>query len=526
MKQPNIYKKQWISFFIVLLIAIASTAFILYRIPLTTTQDQFFWISAVIISALFLIHLANSYYLKNAEKQLASALSDNLTPPVELPLLAFTIQQKQALIDKDVETFRHINAELTVKASLDNLTNLQNRSAFRKELNDFLQKESTAEQACLCLIRATELTTINRHRGRIAGDQYLLALAEIIRYVGKKFATTHLYRLSSSDYAILIFNSQASVAPILGKELKQLFDNFQLQMTMDSVAYSGITFLSPGEQPEQPLCRADLALAKAQTSGTNGWFIQADDANDAFQGESHWQETIRFIINSGNIGFVGQSILPLNMAIHNYTQIIPRFAGHNKQLIPYDTVYAMAMRHGLMDKLEKLVIEGALRQKKRNPEQAARWGMNLSANALFDTSFMNWLEQLLIREQETAPGFVFEIDEEILECHLPASIRMFEMLRRVGSRSCISKFGRGLGSFRLYRELRPDYIKLDSDLTDTLQHDGASQQFIRMIIEISHRLGCMVIAGGVESMVQREMLEHMYVDAIQGQLVSKTISID
>ena len=113
MKQPNIYKKQWISFFIVLLIAIASTAFILYRIPLTTTQDQFFWISAVIISALFLIHLANSYYLKNAEKQLASALSDNLTPPVELPLLALTIQQKQALIDKDVETFRHINAELT-----------------------------------------------------------------------------------------------------------------------------------------------------------------------------------------------------------------------------------------------------------------------------------------------------------------------------------------------------------------------------------------------------------------------------
>ncbi len=65
MKQPNIYKKQWISFFIVLLIAIASTAIILYRIPLTTTQDQFFWISAVIISALFLIHLAHRLDLKS-----------------------------------------------------------------------------------------------------------------------------------------------------------------------------------------------------------------------------------------------------------------------------------------------------------------------------------------------------------------------------------------------------------------------------------------------------------------------------
>ena len=167
------------------------------------------------------------------------------------------------------------------------------------------------------------------------------------------------------------------------------------------------------------------------------------------------------------------------------------------------------------------MIEGALRQKKRNPEQAARWGMNLSANALFDTSFMNWLEQLLIREQETAPGFVFEIDEEILECHLPASIRMFEMLRRVGSRSCISKFGRGLGSFRLYRELRPDYIKLDSDLTDTLQHDGASQQFIRMIVEVSHRLGCVVVAEGVETIAQKQLLETLFIDAIQGYLIAR-----
>ena len=131
----------------------------------------------------------------------------------------------------------------------------------------------------------------------------------------------------------------------------------------------------------------------------------------------------------------------------------------------------------------------------------------------------------LLQEQDIAPNLVFEIDEEILDCHLAASIRMFEMLRRVGCRSCISKFGRGLGSFRLYRELRPDYIKLDSYLVETIERDGTSQQFVRMIIEISHRLGCVVIAEGVETTSQREALERMYIDGIQGQLVSKIIPI-
>ncbi len=526
MKQPNIYRKQWISFFVILLLTIACSTFVLYIIPSATLQDQSFWLFGILAVALLLMHLSNRSLLKNAETQLASALTSDLPPPDIFPLLTAAIEQKSALINKDIEKIKQINSELTLKASKDNLTDLQNRSAFRKELSHFLQKENTSEQACLCLIRATELANINHLRGRIAGDQYLLAIADIIRYVGRKFSTPHLYRLSSSDYAILLLNAQASVAPMLGKELKQLFDNFQLQMTIDSVAYSGITFMIPGQSPEQPLARVDLALAKAQTSVTNGWFIQTDNTDDAFHGESHWLKTIQLIIDSGKIGFAGLSILPLNMAIHNYIQVVPRFIGHNQLLIPRDTVYAMAMRHGLMNKLEQLVIENAFWQKKRHPEHAIKWGLNLSANALFDASFINWLEQLLIREQEIAPSFVFEIDEEILECHLAASIRMFEMLRRTGCRSCISKFGKGLGSFRLYRELRPDYIKLDSGLADTLQHDGTSQQFIRMIIEVSHRLGCMVIAGGVENMVQREMLEHMYVDAIQGQLVSKTISID
>mgnify|MGYP000034072078 FL=1 len=526
MKEQSIYQKQWLSLAIILLLAVAINTVVIYYSFADYAGSSLILISnGLLILSLLTLHWFGQSLLRKAESKTASLLLENQPSPKIFPLLSSVIQRHHDSLQQDINKIKSLNSELEHKALQDNLTCLQNRSAFRKHLTEFLQQENQSEQACLCLIRSTELTSINHQRGRVAGDQYLQAIAEIVQYVGHRFSTEYIYRLSSSDYAILIKNITLSIAPILGKELKQLFDNFQLQMSMDSAAYTGITFLRPGQLPEQALSRADLALAKAQTSVVNGWYVQELDADDAFQGESHWRQAIQFIIESRNVTFNGQAIQPLNMAVNNYIQIIPRFIGQKQQPLPTETVYAMAMRHGIMSKLEELVVENMLQQHKLHSENIARWGLNLSVNALFNSSFMIWLERILLREQEIAPNLVFEIDEEILDCHLAASIRMFEMLRRVGSRSCISKFGRGMGSFRLYRELRPDYIKLDSALIDTIERDSASQQFIRMIVEISHRMGCVVIAEGVENMSQRETLERMYIDGIQGQLVSKVIQL-
>lgn len=526
MRVRNIYQKQWLSFGIILLLAIAINTQALLYLFVDSVNSRLLLISnGLLLISLTTLSLCGHILLKRAEALAATHLINNEPASKIFPLLSVVVQRNHEALQQDIEKIKGINSELEYKVLQDNLTNLQNRSAFRKDITEFLQQENQSEQACLCLIRSTELTTINNQRGRVAGDQYLLAIADIIQHVGHRFSTNNLYRLSSSDYAIFIKNVTPAVSNILGKELKQLFDNFQLQMSMDSAAYTGITFLRPGQLPEQALSRADLALAKAQTSIVNGWFVQEEDAHDAFQGESHWRQAIQYIVDSRSVSFNGQAIQLLNMAVNNYMQIIPRFMGDKQQVLPTETVYAMAMRHGIMSKLEELVIENMLQQYKFNQEQGTRWGLNLSVSALFNSSFMIWLERTLLREQDVAPNLVFEIDEEILDCHLAASIRMFEMLRRVGSRSCISKFGRGLGSFRLYRELRPDYIKLDSGLIDSIERDSASQQFIRMIVEISHRLGCIVIAEGVENMSQREALERMYVDGVQGQLVSKIVPI-
>jgi EAL domain-containing protein (putative c-di-GMP-specific phosphodiesterase class I) len=78
-----------------------------------------------------------------------------------------------------------------------------------------------------------------------------------------------------------------------------------------------------------------------------------------------------------------------------------------------------------------------------------------------------------------------------------------------------------MDSFTLLHELRPDYVKLDPLLLGTLERDIANQQFVRMIVDVSHRMGCLVIAEGVEELGQKQLLEGMYVDGLQGYLIAR-----
>lgn len=410
---------------------------------------------------------------------------------------------------------------LELRVNQDPLTNLLNRTSFRQDLTEILHDEEQVSFSLLAIVRATELATINQQRGFVAGDKYLIDVANLINKSAKRLANARVYRMGGSDFGVLLKVGNSNQATLLGGELKVAFDQYQQDNQLESVAYTGLTLLKPGQEPEQILGRSDLALAKAQTCITNGWFLQEKDSEDYLQGESYWKQVIADVIARKAILLMQQPIQSMNISIRTYTEIFARFVGENGQVMPTETLLAMAQRHDLLIRLEQQIIELIMQQHSQQNFANQRWGINLSANALMNTAFLIWLERQLLRESGVAANLVFEVDEDLLDCNLAASTRLFEMLRRVGSRSSISKFGKGLGSFRLYRELKPDYIKLDPSLINVLEREHTSQQFIRMIVEVSHRLGCVVIAEGVENIAQKQLLETMYIDAIQGYLIAR-----
>ena len=410
---------------------------------------------------------------------------------------------------------------LSKQINMDNLTGLYNRFYFRGELVDILSDKKQSQSAILALIRATGLGHINKQRGFQLGDSYLKDISNMLKQCTKRYPDSQLYRVSGPDFAIIIPNMTAAVAHKLAREIKANLDEYQSLHELENVAYIGITTIHSGHQPEKVLARADTALAKAQLEGPNYWAFQQQDSEQDNQGQSYWKDVIEDIINKRSLMLLSQPVQPIHRNMKSYQEIYTRFIGSNNAMLPTHTLFAMAQRLDYTVKLDQIIIENIISNSRTQMDGNSHWGVNLTSNSVQSSAFIVWLERLLLREPNIAANLVFEIDEVVLERNLVSSKRAIDMLRRVGSRSAISKFGHGISSFKLFKELKPNYIKIDSGLIQSITDDNASQQFLRMIVDVAHRMSCQVIAEGVEELAQKQLLESMYIDGIQGYLIAR-----
>ncbi|MEJ6113430.1 GGDEF domain-containing protein [Aeromonas salmonicida] len=423
--------------------------------------------------------------------------------------------------EADLDAHRQID-ELHNLATQDELTQLQNRHAFRRDMTALLQRDQDTQTATLVLIRATELGKLNAQRGFQSGDAYIKDIANLITRVVSRFPGHQVYRISGADFAVLVQPVANIPPPLLGRDLKIAFDHYQQQHELESAAYSGLTRPSSGQKIEAILARADLALARAQTETVNGWAIQQDDDEVVdLQGQHHWKLVLNELLDQERISFTYQPIQSMHRSMLAYNEIYTRFSSADGTVLPTDTLFAMAQRLDMVMKLEQMLVVHIMRQYRAFGANQSRWGINLSSNLLQNSTFLIWLDRQLLKDPNTSANLVFELDEEHLERNMTGAKRVFELLRRNGSRSAICNFGKGIGSFNLFRELKPDYIKLDPALITGLEQDLTNQQFVRMIVDVSHRMGCQVIAEGVEQLGQKQLLQGMYVDGLQGYLIAR-----
>ena len=482
-------------------------------------------ILSVMYGALLLITAlsATIYYrlLKNIEINIAQEIAnDGLTISPFSKVSAVLQQQKK----KHQQTLQKQEKQISLlsdQARLDNLTGCYNPHAFRKELTAILSAEHEQQPAILFMIRASKLNTINTQCGFQQGDDYIINIAKMINKACRRLTSISIYRINGGDFALIARGMSISDAQCLAEDLKTQFDQYQALNNLGSIAYNGISSIISGQLPEQVLARTDMALAKAQTNGMNSWAFEQLDYGEFQFGQQHWQKIIEEIISKRALILLHQPIQAIHRNMQGYQEIFTRFIGDNNNMMATDSVFAMAQRVDMTVKLEQLILETLVNQCRHKTECNSRWGINITSSAMQNSNFIIWLERLLLREPNIAVSLIFEMREEVLDSNLIASKRIFDMLKRTGSQAAICKFGRGIGSFRLFKALKPDFVKIDASLVTNIERDSANQQFVRMIIDVAHRMDCSVIAEGIEHLAQKQILESMYVDGVQGFLIAR-----
>lgn len=499
-----------------------------YRLNTQVASQQWVRVSLPLAAASLLVFWALYHLFRKAYRaehsQLQSIILDPSAGKVsDLTPTAGAIVNLHQDYDQQLNAIKQLLHAAQQQSFQDSLTLLGNRFAFRRDLALRLNDDNQLASATLMIVRAISLQDINIQHGFQAGDQYLLDIVAIVRKVMQPELDAHGYRISGTDIAVLFQGPCEPLANRLGVRLKQELCHYQHIHELSSAGYIGFTQLLPGQKAEQVLTRADLALAQAQSEEPNSWSVLLKQDEVDSMGESQWRQRLQSMLDDNQVLLQVQPAQIYKAEMQGYNEIYTRFPNTSGGIYPASTVFAMLQRLNMSMLFEQKIIEMILQQIQQSSLTGQRWAINLTPASLQQNSFLIWLERILLRDRDITSKLVFELDEQVLQHQLDASKRLLNVIRSAGARYAVSRFGHGYGSFRLLKEVKPDYVKLEGQLVRQLDQDHTSQQFVRMIVDLAQRLGCHVIAEGVETMQQKQLLESMHIDGVQGYLIAKPI---
>ncbi|AOW78132.1 diguanylate cyclase [Colwellia sp. PAMC 20917] len=441
---------------------------------------------------------------------------------IDMPELTHGLKKVEALLSA------HVNdaSALEKQAYIEPLTKLENRNRF---IQFFANDENQVEFGVLAITRCSELQTINQIHGYSEGDNYICKVADIIKSVTATYRGANVYRLNSSDFATLLPNVTLKEAENAANEISSKFNAYQQSSDLDSVGYTGLVYFEKDKPLGELLALADTGISIAQTQQLNSWFSQSDSdilhSSSANYGNQNWRQEIDSVLENQRVKLLVQPIKPNSRNNKVYGEILARFLNSSDEMLPTASFIAMAEKLDKMTAVDKMIIEKVISEIKTKNLHDQFFGINISSRSIHDEHFLIWLERRLLKEATIAAKLIFEITEYGLQQNIKTSKRFIDMIHRVGSRITVERFGVGLTSFKFFRDLKPDFIKMDSTYTRDIDDDKNNQYFIRLMVDLAHRLSITVLAESVESQEEKFTLEKLFIDGCQGFYLGKPEAI-
>ena len=449
--------------------------------------------------------------------------------------LLFLGRRARLVLATDVTERLRAQQKLWHAAFYDALTGLPNRSLFMERLGQALERARgrTGGGFAVLFLDIDRFKLVNDSMGHRAGDQLLIAIArrlDRIRRAGDTVA-----RLGGDEFAILVegvgdASAAGPVADRVQRELSQPFEvNGQEVFTSASI---GIAL--GGQQdhkPEDLLRDADTAMyrAKAQGSALHAVFdvTMHDNAVAVLQLEND----LRRAIDRGELRVKYQPIVALHSARIVGFEALVRWQHRVRGLVPPGEFIPMAEETGVISALGRWVLLEACQQARalqlRYPRMPGlSLAVNVSGRQILQPDLVEQISDIL-----DATGFDphllrLELTETVLVENEAAASRCLNRLRQLGLKLVIDDFGTGYSSLSYLHRMPIDILKIDASFVQTMGVDDKNRRIVETILALGKNLGVEVIAEGVETQAQAQVLQRLGCGLVQGYLFSEAVDID
>ena len=419
-------------------------------------------------------------------------------------------------------------------AFYDALTQLPNRRLVNERIHQALGEcKRNEQQAALIVLDIDDFKVINEVRSYEVGDQVLLAISAHLTNLVTDADTVG--RIGSNAFAILLLgmsstNEAARKVQQLSEAIKNSFVEFILkdEQTFFLTASMGVTFFDSSlENVNEPLKEAEAAMYRAKKAG-RGLLRYYDAQVQALQQEKlQLENDLRKALNNQEFQLYYQLQMNANEQPLGVEALL-RWKHPERGMVSPGEFIPLAESSDLILSIGQWVLETACDQlqawKTTYPEFSM--AVNVSVRQFRKADFVEQVKNALQRTQANPKLLKLELTESMVLDEVESTILKMEELRQLGIRFSIDDFGTGYSSLQYLKRLPLDQLKIDQSFTRDITFDKNDAAIVQTVIAMGQALELEVIAEGVETWEQQQILQHYGCNFYQGYLYGRPFPIE
>ncbi len=433
-------------------------------------------------------------------------------------------------VQEDVSLRKEQEDQLRHRAHHDALTDLPNRLlAFERLKYSIAQARRQSGAFTLMFIDLDNFKQINDSLGHDAGDQLLQKVARRLLSTLREGDT--VARLGGDEFLVILESSGAAAAElgawrilhVLGTPM--VIEGRELFVT----ASIGLTsYPEDGDTPELLMRNADMAMYRAKAKGKNTFRFFTASMNGESEKRLLMETELRRALARNEIHVVYQPVVEITSGRIVSAEALARWSNPALGEVSPLEFIPLAEELGLIADISDYIVDQAV-------AQCARWhkhdpvlsiAINISPRQLRDSRLYGSLREAIGLNNLNPQSITLEVTEGVLVENVQAALSYLQRLSDMGLNLAIDDFGTGYSSLSYVKNFPFSHLKIDRSFVVDCEDENGQLRLLRVMVDLAHQFNLQVIAEGVETDAQLQLLSQLGADMYQGYLRSPPLTPD
>lgn len=414
-------------------------------------------------------------------------------------------------------------------AYYDVLTGLPNRAMLYEHINKiFVEQHRLSSSGALIFLDLDDFKTINDTQGHMVGDQLLVSIAKSLE---AEIDCDAIARIGGDEFVVVKKDCDINSANKISNDIISVIHEPRVINGHEFVVSCSMgiaIFPEDGTEIGTLLMKADSAMYQAKKQGKDQYKFYEQSINDQIVQKVKLQNEIRQGIANGEFILYYQPQVNMITGKIIGVEALARWQHPVQGLLPPSSFISLAEETGLIIPLGEAILRTACLQSaewERKGFHNITMSVNISAKQINKKNIISDILSIIEETKMRPELLVLEITESIAMENIENTVEIIHCLQKKGISFSMDDFGTGYSSLNYLKSIPINHLKIDKHFVQSLNKQMFEEIVVKAIIEIAHSMELTVVAEGIETPEQREMLVKYHCDLAQGYYFSKPLPI-